>query len=260
MKMKVVILAGGVGTRISEETETIPKPMVEIGGKPIIWHIMKIYSHYGFNDFVVCLGYLGYVVKEYFSHYFLHMSDVTIDMSTNEMNIHTTASEPWKVTLIDTGFDTMTGGRLKRVGKYIGNETFMMTYGDGVADIDINKLLQVHKESKKTVTLTAIQTAGKFGVLDIDKDNTVKSFLEKPRGEGSWINGGFFVLEPEAFDYIKEGDKTVWEKAPLENLSKDGKLDAFRHHGFWYCMDTLRDKLELERLWQTGKAPWKVWK
>ena len=258
--MKVVILAGGKGTRISEETEIKPKPMVEIGGKPIIWHIMKIYSHYGFNEFIICLGYLGYIIKEYFSHYFLHMSDITIDMNTNKTKIHTTTSEPWKITLIDTGFDTMTGGRLKRIEKYVGNNTFLMTYGDGISDINIEKLVLTHKKSKKFATLTAVQTASRFGILDINKDNNVKSFLEKPKGESSWINAGFFVLEPEIFEYIKNGDSTIWEREPLENLAKDGQLNAYKHTGFWKCMDTLRDKIELEKLWQSGNPPWKIWK
>jgi len=257
--MKVVILAGGRGTRISEETEVRPKPMVEIAGKPILWHIMKIYSHYGFNEFIICLGYLGYVIKEYFSHYFLHMSDVTIDMTTNDIKVHSTASEPWKITLIDTGFETMTGGRLKRIEKYVGNETFMMTYGDGLSNVDIKNLVEFHKTHKKLATLTAIQTSGRFGVLDIADNNSVNNFLEKPKGEGSWINGGFFVLEPEVFDYIKQGEKTIWEKEPLENLARAGQLVAFKHVGFWDCMDTLRDKIRLEQLWQSGKAPWKVW-
>jgi len=257
--MKAVILAGGKGTRISEETTTTPKVMVEIGGKPILWHVMKIYSTYGINDFVICLGYMGYVIKEYFSHYFLHMSDMTIDMATNETKIHNTASEPWKITLVDTGTDTMTGGRLKRVKKYVKDETFMMTYGDGVSDIDISKLLRAHRQNKKPATLTAIHTAGRFGVVDISKDGRVKSFLEKPKGEGAWINGGFFVLEPEIFDYIKD-DLTVWEKEPLEKLSRESRLFAYKHTGFWQCMDTLRDKIRLEQLWQSCDAPWKIWK
>lgn len=257
--MKVVILAGGRGTRISEETEVKPKPMVEIGGKPIIWHIMKIYSHYGFNDFIICLGYLGYVIKEYFSHYFLHMSDVTIDMTTNDIKVHSSTSEPWKITLVDTGIETMTGGRIKRVEKYIGNETFLLTYGDGLADVNIKNLVEFHKAHKKLATLTAIQTSGRFGVLDIDNNDLVDNFLEKPKGEGSWINGGFFVLEPEVFDYIKQGDSTIWEREPLENLVKDNQLVAYKHYGFWECMDTLRDKIKLEQLWQSGKAPWKLW-
>jgi len=258
--MKVVILAGGRGTRISEETEVLPKPMVEIGGKPVIWHIMKLYSHYGFNDFIICLGYRGYMIKEYFSHYFMHMSDVTIDLSKNETKIHTTASEPWKITLVDTGLETMTGSRLKRVEKYIGSQSFFLTYGDGLADINMGKLAAFHKKSKKLATLTAIQTAGRFGVLDINSGNKVSSFLEKPKDEGGWINGGFFVLEPQVLNYIDNNDTVVWEKEPLEKLSKQGNLWAYKHTGFWGCMDTLRDKLNFEKAWQSGEAPWKVWK
>lgn len=257
--MKVVILAGGRGTRLSEETEILPKPMIEIAGKPILWHIMKLYSHYGFNDFIICLGYRGYKIKEYFSHYFLHMSDVTIDLANNSTEIHNTASEPWKVMLVDTGLDTMTGGRVKRVEKYIGKETFMLTYGDGLADININHLLKEHKKGKKLATLTAVQTAGRFGVLDIKKNKSVRSFLEKPKGESNLINAGFFVLEPGVFGYLKGGDCAVWEREPLENLARRGQLNAFKHEGFWKCMDTLRDKMEMERLWETGKAEWKIW-
>jgi glucose-1-phosphate cytidylyltransferase len=258
--MKVVILAGGKGTRISEETQSIPKPMIEIGGKPILWHIMKMYSHYGFNDFVICLGYLGYVAKEYFSHYFLHMSDITLDMTKNETIVHNTNSELWRITLVDTGAETMTGGRLKRIEKYVGNETFMLTYGDGVSDVNIEDLIASHKKSNKLSTLTAIQTAGRFGVLDITDSSDVRSFLEKPKGEGSWINAGFFVLEPEIFKYITQGDSTIWEREPLENLAKANQLYAYRHEGFWKCMDTLRDKIELEKLWASGKAPWQSWR
>jgi len=258
--MKVVILAGGKGTRISEETQSIPKPMIEIGGKPILWHIMKTYSFYGFNDFIICLGYLGYIAKEYFSHYFLHMSDVTIDMMKNKTIVHNTKSEPWKITLVDTGFETMTGGRLKRIEKYIGDETFMLTYGDGVCDINVKNLIKSHKKSKKLATLTAIQTAGRFGVLNINATDSIQSFLEKPKGEGSWVNAGFFVLEPGIFEYIKQGDTTIWERFPLENLARDGQLHAYKHTGFWKCMDTLRDKIELEKLWEGGNAPWKIWR
>ena len=258
--MKVVILAGGRGTRISEETEVLPKPMVEIGGKPVIWHIMKLYSHYGFNDFIICLGYRGYMIKEYFSHYFMHMSDVTIDLSKNETKIHTTASEPWKITLVDTGLDTMTGSRLKRVKKYVGNQAFLLTYGDGLTDVNIKKLVGFHKKSKKLATLTAIQNAGRFGVLNIDSGDKVSSFLEKPKGESGWISGGFFVLEPEIFNFIDNDDTVVWENEPLEKLSRQGKLYAYKHTGFWGCMDTLRDKINFERIWQSGNAPWKVWK
>ncbi len=258
--MKVVILAGGRGTRISEETETIPKPMVEIGGKPMLWHIMKIYSYYGFNDFIICLGYRGYLVKEYFSHYFMHTSDITIDLAKNKTTIHNNSSEPWKITLVDTGFDTMTGGRLKRVEKYVGNKTFLLTYGDGLADINMKKLVKFHKANKRLATLTAIQNVGRFGVLNIGSGNKVSSFLEKPKGEGGWINGGFFVLESEVFNYINNNDTVVWEKEPLEKLSRRGKLCAYKHTGFWGCMDTLRDKISFERTWQSGAAPWKVWK
>lgn len=258
--MKVVILAGGRGTRISEETEVLPKPMVEIGGKPMLWHIMKIYSSYGFNEFIICLGYKGYLVKEYFSHYFMHMSDITIDLSNNETKIHTTASEPWKITLVDTGLETMTGGRLKKVEKYIGNEAFLLTYGDGLSDVNINKLVDFHEKSNDCVTLTAIQNAGRFGVLDLDVKSKVTSFLEKPKDEGAWINGGFFVLKPEVFNLVNLEDNIIWERDPLVNLAKIGKLGAYKHNGFWSCMDTLRDKNELERMWQSGRAPWKVWK
>ena len=257
--MKVVILCGGLGTRIREESEFRPKPMVEIGGNPILWHIMKIYSHYGFNDFVICLGYKGYVIKEYFSHYFLHMSDVTIDMEKNDIKIHATTSEPWKITLVDTGLETTTGGRLKRIQKYIGDETFMMTYGDGVADINIEELVKFHKSHRKFTTITAVQLAGKFGALSISKGNEITSFFEKPKGDGTWVNGGFFVLEPEIFSFIKN-DATAWEGEPLENLAKKNQLNAYKHDGFWKCMDTQRDKIELELLWNTDKPPWKIWK
>ena len=256
--MKVVILAGGMGTRISEETDLKPKPMIEIGGKPIIWHIMKIYSHYGFNDFVICLGYKGYMIKEYFANYFLHQADVTIDIKKNKMEIHHQKAEPWKVTLVDTGLDTMTGGRIKRIEKYVGNKAFMLTYGDGVADIDMKKLLNFHKESGKYVTLTSIQTIGRFGALNLDKNDNVLSFLEKPKGDGSWINGGFFVLESEIFKYID--DNSIWERTPLETFVGERQLSAYKHNGFWKCMDTLRDKIELENLWNNRKAPWKIWK
>ena len=259
MGLKVVILAGGFGTRLSEETHLKPKPMVEIGGKPILWHIMKIYSHFGFNDFIICLGYKGYLIKEYFANYYLHMSDVTFDMKDNKMQVHQNYAEPWKVTLIDTGYNTMTGGRIKRVQQYINNETFMMTYGDGVGGIDINRLLEFHKGRGKYVTVTSVQPFGRFGTLKINEDNYVKNFQEKPKGDDSWINGGFFVLEPEVFDYIN-GDETTWEKEPLENLAKDNQLVAYKHHGFWKPMDTLRDKTELESLWNSGNPPWKVWK
>ena len=256
--MKVVILAGGMGTRISEETSVIPKPMIEVGGKPILWHIMKIYSHFGFNDFIVCLGYKGYIIKEYFSHYFLHTSDVTIDMQKNKVSVHSSSSEPWKVTLVDTGLETITGGRIKRIKKYIGKEPFLMTYGDGVGRIDIRELVHFHRKHKKMATVTAVQPLGRFGSLDIEKSSKVNSFLEKPKGDNNWINAGYFVLEPDIFDYI-EGDSTHWEKEPLETLAKKDQLVAYKHTGFWKPMDTLRDKLELERLWNINKAPWKVW-
>jgi glucose-1-phosphate cytidylyltransferase len=256
--MKVVILAGGLGTRISEETDVRPKPMVEIGNKPILWHIMKIYSHHGFNDFIICLGYKGYVIKEYFANYFLHQSDVTIDLQKNMMEIHQSKAEPWKITLVDTGLNTMTGGRIKRVQQYIGNKPFMLTYGDGVGDIDIKTIVNVHKKHKKYATVTSVQPSGRFGALNLDADKNVISFQEKPKGDGAWINGGFFVLEPGVFDYI-HSDETVWEREPLENLAKDIQLVAYTHTGFWQPMDTLRDKNQLEELWKSGKAPWKVW-
>jgi glucose-1-phosphate cytidylyltransferase len=257
--MKVVILAGGLGTRISEETDVRPKPMVEIGGKPILWHIMKIYSHYGFNEFVVCCGYKGYVIKEYFSNLFLHHSDVTFDLENNKMEVHNSESEKWKVTLIDTGKDTMTGGRIKHIEKYLNNETFMLTYGDGVSNVDIKTLLKTHKESNRFATVTAVQPSGRFGALGINDQNHVESFFEKPKGDGSWINGGFFVCEPEIFNYI-DGDSTIWEQAPLENLAKDGQLQAFKHRGFWKPMDTLKDKQDLNDAWDLGTAEWKIWK
>lgn len=256
--MKVVILAGGLGTRLSEETVVRPKPMVEIGGRPILWHIMKIYSHYGFNDFVICLGFKGYMIKEYFSNYFLHMSDVTFDMRNNSMEVHQQHAEPWKVTLVDTGMDSMTGGRLKRVAPYLENETFMLTYGDGVANIDIGDLVRYHRSHGKPATVTSTQPSGRFGALNMGEDGTIYSFQEKPAGDGSWINGGFFVLEPAIIDRIA-GDETVFEKEPLEGLARDGQLMAYRHGGFWQPMDTLRDKQHLEALWNSGQAPWKVW-
>ena len=257
--MKVVILAGGGGTRISEETDLRPKPMVEIGGKPILWHIMKIYSHYGFNDFVICLGYKGYQIKEYFAHYFLHQCDVTFDFRNhNQLSVHNQNAEPWKVTLVETGLNTMTGGRIKRVAPYVGNETFMLTYGDGVSDVSLEHLLAFHLTHRKYATVTSVQPSGKFGALDLDDKNQVISFLEKPKGDGSWINGGFFVLQPEIFNYL-EGDATIWEREPLEFLAKEEQLMAFKHEGFWKPMDTLRDKIELENLWNNSVAPWKVW-
>lgn len=256
--MKVVILAGGIGTRLSEETDFKPKPMVEVGGKPILWHIMKIYSHYGFNDFLICLGYKGYMVKEYFANYYLHMSDVSFDMKSNKMKIYQNYAEPWKVTLVDTGDNTMTGGRIKRIKDYIDKETFMLTYGDGLGDVDIKKLLEFHKNHGKFATITSVQPPGRFGALKIDNKDIVSTFSEKPKGDGSWINGGFFVLKPEIFNYIK-GDQVLWEKEPLANLAKDGQLAAYKHFGFWRAMDTLRDKREFESLWDSGKALWKVW-
>ena len=256
--MKTLILAGGFGTRLSEETELKPKPMVEIGGHPILWHIMKTYSHFDFNDFVILLGYKGYVIKEYFANYFLHQSNVTFDLAKNSMEVHSTQVEPWRITLEDTGLHTMTGGRVKRARKYVGNETFMLTYGDGVGDINIPELLDFHRKQGKLATLTAVQPSGRFGALKIDTGGTVRAFAEKPDGDGAWINGGFFVFEPGVFDYI-EGDETMLERAPLERLARDGQLAAFRHEGFWRPMDTLRDKNELELLWNNGRAPWKTW-
>ena len=258
--MKVVILAGGMGTRLSEETDLKPKPMTEIGTKPMLWHIMKIYSHYGFNDFVLCLGYKSYMIKEYFANYFLHQADVTIDMKNNKMEVHHKAAEPWKVTMVDTGLGTMTGGRIKRVQEYIGKNPFMLTYGDGVADVDLKKLAAFHKKSGGLATVTAIQNVGRFGAIDMDKSGAVSAFEEKPHGDGVWISGGFFVLQPEVFDYIQDGDATIWERKPMQTLANQGKLAAYRHTGFWKCMDTLRDKTELEKLWQSGNAPWKTWK
>lgn len=257
--MKVVILAGGLGTRISEETVVRPKPMVEIGGRPILWHIMKTYSHYGFNDFVVCLGYKGYIIKEYFSNYFLHMSDVTFDLKNNSMQVHQQYAEPWKITLVDTGSDTMTGGRVRRIAPYVGDGTFMLTYGDGVSNVNIAELVNFHKRHGKTATVTSTQPSGRFGALSLDEDNKVISFQEKPAGDGSWINGGFFVLEPKVLSRIG-GDSTVFEKEPLEGLAHDQELVAFKHSGFWQPMDTLRDKMHLEELWNSGNAPWKVWR
>ena len=257
--MKVVILAGGLGTRISEESHLKPKPMIEVGDAPILWHIMKYYSSYGFNEFIICCGYKGYVIKEYFADYYLHRSDVTFDFANNnEMIIHNNVAEPWKVTVVDTGLHTMTGGRLKRIQKYVGDQTFMMTYGDGVSDIDLDALLEFHRVHKKAATLTAIQPGGRFGVLDIDDNETVRQFSEKAKEDGGWINAGFMVLEPEVFDYI-EGDDTFFEKEPLENLALDGKLAAYRSEGFWKCMDTMRDKGMLDELWNSGQAPWKRW-
>jgi glucose-1-phosphate cytidylyltransferase len=260
--MKVVLLAGGFGTRISEESGVRPKPMVEIGGYPILWHIMKIYAHYGLNDFIVCLGYKGHVIKEYFSNYFLHHSDVTFDLEKNTMQVHQGRTEPWKITLIDTGENSMTGGRLKRIKPYLDG-TFCMTYGDGVSNINISSLIDFHRKENKLATLTAVRQEGRFGIFSLKpRESSITYFKEKPQGDGdetAWINGGFFVLEPEVMDYI-EGDHTVWEKDPMQNLASDGQLNAFRHSGFWKPMDTLRDKNVLEDMWQQGKAEWKIWK
>lgn len=255
--MKVVILAGGLGTRISEETSTKPKPMIEVGNKPIIWHIMKTYSHYGLNEFIICLGYKGYVLKEYFANYFLHSSDVTISLESGSIEIHRKRTENWKVTLVETGEETMTGGRVKRVRKYIGDDDFCLTYGDGVADINIKELINFHKNHPYLATVTATQPAGRFGALTID-GSTVKGFQEKPTGDGNWINGGFFVLSPKVIDYI-EGDSTSWENEPLSKIANEGQLQCFMHKGFWHPMDTLRDKAILDTLWHENKAPWKVW-
>ena len=255
--MKTVILAGGLGTRITEETDTRPKPMVEIGGKPILWHIMKIYSAHGVNEFVVCLGYKGYIVKEYFANYYLHETDVTFDIGQNTMEVHHRRAEPWRVTLVDTGAETMTGGRLRRVAEYVGQETFCMTYGDGVSDLNIRQLIDFHTASGLLATLTAVRPPGRFGALELDEAR-VDAFQEKPIGDGGWINGGFFVLSPAVLDYIA-GDGTVWEQDPLERLAGEGQLAAYRHEGFWQPMDTLRDKRHLEELWRTGRAPWKTW-
>jgi glucose-1-phosphate cytidylyltransferase len=257
--MKVVILAGGLGTRISEESHLRPKPMIEIGGMPILWHIMKIYSYYGFNEFIICCGYKGYMIKEYFADYYLHRSDITFDFSeNNKMIIHNNVAEPWKVTLVETGINTMTGGRIKKIRDYVGDNRFMMTYGDGVADIDIDRLIEFHEENGKLATLTAIQPGGRFGVIDIGEKNSIQSFVEKAKEDGGWINAGFMVLEPEVFDYI-DGDNTIFEKEPLEMLASQNNLMAYKHKGFWQCMDTQRDKQRLENLWDNGSAPWRKW-
>ena len=257
--MKVVILAGGYGTRISEETGVKPKPMVEIGDKPILWHIMKTYSAYDINDFIICLGYKGSIIKDFFATYSLHMSDVTFDLRNNDMKVHQNGTEAWKVTLVDTGEKTMTGGRIKRVKEYIGDETFCLTYGDGVTDVNIRELIAFHRDQKTLATLTAVQQPGRFGAFNLKQNqHKIPTFSEKPKGDGAWINGGFFVLEPGVIEYIKD-DSTVWEREPLEKLAKDGMLYSYRHNGFWQPMDTLRDKNVLEELWQSGKAPWKVW-
>jgi len=257
MITKAVILAGGLGTRISEETNVRPKPMIEIGGRPIIWHIMKIYSQSGINDFIICAGYLGYMIKEYFSNYALHMSDVTFDLSSGQVTVHRAYAEPWKITVIDTGAETMTGGRLRRVAEHLGNEHFCMTYGDGLADIDIRTLIAFHQAHGREATVTRVLPPGRFGALDLDGD-VVKGFQEKPLGDGGWINGGFFVLSPTVIDRIA-GDSTVWEQEPLEGLARDGQLHSFAHRGFWQPMDTLRDKRQLEEMWASGRAPWKIW-
>ena len=256
--MKVLILAGGLGSRLSEETTLKPKPMVEIGGKPILWHIMKIYSSYGFNEFVILCGYKGYMIKSYFANYYRHNADMTVDMSNNSIEYHKTHAEPWKVTLIDTGIDTMTGGRIKRVQDYVGQETFMLTYGDGVANVNINKLVNFHKNHGKAITMTSVQPEGRFGALMINNEYKVIDFREKPHGDGAWINAGFFVCNPEVFNYI-DNDKTIFERQPLENLAKDGELFTYRHTGFWKPMDMLRDKTELENMWANNSAPWKTW-
>lgn len=256
--MKVVILAGGLGTRLSEETIIKPKPMVEIGGMPILWHIMKIYSSYGFNDFVICLGYKGYVIKEFFNNYFLHRSDITVDLKNNIVTFNDSDAEPWTITLVDTGVNSMTGGRIKRIQKHIGNEPFFLTYGDGLSDVNILDLLSTHKKANKLLTVTSVQPNGRFGALNLSETNEVLSFLEKPKGDGSWINGGYFVCEPEIFNFIS-GDESIFEKEPMENLAKGGKMQAYLHHGFWKPMDTLRDKVELEQQWDSGSAQWKIW-
>jgi len=256
--MKVVILAGGFGSRLSEETDIKPKPMLEIGGKPIIWHIMKIYSEYGFNEFVILLGYKGYVIKEYFINYALHKSDLTINLKENSTEIHQSQTEPWKVTLLETGLNTMTGGRIKRAADYLEGNPFLLTYGDGVCDVNINKLIDFHKSRNKKITMTAVQPEGRYGALNISSESVVNQFLEKPKGDGTWINGGFFVCEPDVINYISD-DSTVFEKDPLEDLARENQLIAFKHNGFWQCMDTLRDKTKLSELWDSKSAPWKIW-
>ncbi|GAB4134513.1 MAG: glucose-1-phosphate cytidylyltransferase [Cyanobacteria bacterium J069] len=257
--MKAVILAGGLGTRLSEETSIKPKPMVEVGGQPILWHIMKIYAAHGINDFIICCGYKGYVIKEYFANYFLRMSDVTFDMRFNQMNIHSGYAEPWRVTLVDTGENSMTGGRLRRVREHIGNETFCFTYGDGVSNVNITELVEFHKQQSTLATLTAVQPQGRFGAIALSEEQTkIAQFHEKPVGDGAWINGGYFVLEPQVIDYV-EDDSTVWEQEPLQKLAHMSQLSAYRHEGFWQPMDTLRDKKYLEDLWFSGNAPWKTW-
>lgn len=258
--MKVVILAGGLGTRISEESYLKPKPMIEIGDSPILWHILKYYSHFGHSEFIICCGYKGYVIKEYFADYYLHHSDITFDFSqNNKMIIHNNVAEPWKVTIVDTGLNAQTGARIRKIQKYVGNETFMMTYGDGVSDVDLNNLTAFHKHSGKIATLTAIQPGGRFGVLEIDDQQSITKFTEKSKEDGGWINGGFMVLEPRVFDYLEDRENLIFEREPLEHLAADGQLAAYKHHGFWRCMDTIRDKNVLEGLWNAGNALWKVW-
>ena len=256
--MKVLILAGGMGTRLSEETDIRPKPMVDVGGRPILWHIMKLYSRFGHNDFIILLGYKGYFIKEYFANYFLHQSDVTIDLASNKMDFHRNGSEPWRITLLDTGPTTMTGGRIKRAQAYVGSDTFMLTYGDGLSNIDMDKQISFHRKHGKAITMVSVQPDGRFGTFESNADEAVTHFLEKPKGDGSWINGGFFICEPKVFDYIPEDDASVFEQQPLKNLAADGEMFNYKHHGFWKCMDTLRDKKELNDLWDSGIAPWKA--
>jgi len=256
--MKIVLLAGGLGTRLSEETVLKPKPMVEVGGKPILWHIMKTYSAHGFHEFVICLGYKGYVIKEYFINYFYHQANLTVDLSKNQIEIHSNESEPWKITMIETGLHTMTGGRIKQCAPYVGKETFMCTYGDGIGDVNIKELLAFHQQNGKMLTVTSVQPSGRFGALDINENNQVNAFVEKPKGDKAWINAGFFVCEPSVFDFI-EDDTTVFEKKPMENIATQGQMMAYKHEGYWKPMDTLRDKYELEAEWSSGHAPWKIW-
>ena len=257
--MKVAILAGGLGTRLAEETVVIPKPMIEVGGMPLLWHIMKIYSHYGFHEFVILLGYKGYIIKEYFANYFLHQSDVTFDLAQNQIKIHNHHCEPWKVTLVDTGFNTQTGGRILRAKEYLSSSSFFLTYGDGVANIDIMKLFEFHKNHGKIATVTSVQPEGRYGAIVADSDGKISSFTEKPPGDGAWINAGFFIFEPEIFDYFHDGDMTVLEQNPLEKLAESGGIYSYQHYGFWRCMDTLRDKIYLQEIWDEGKAPWVIW-
>lgn len=257
--MKAVILAGGYGTRLSEETDTRPKPMVQIGGKPILWHIMKHYSHYGINEFIILCGYKGYYIKEYFANYFLHQSDVTISTASNQLEVHNNQSEDWKVTLLDTGLDTMTGGRILRAKHHIGDEPFFLTYGDGVSDVPLNKLLAFHKEHGKKITMTSVRPGGRFGAVEMQDNGKVSKFLEKPMGDGNWINGGFFICEANALDFIKDGDSTIWERGPLETAVANDELYTYKHTGFWKCMDTLRDKTSLNEIWSSNDCPWKLW-